>query len=292
MGHAIAGVFLAHGYDVTCAEPDETARTSLPRRVENVLTLLGSRSVRVGTLTSVASPSRLSFDTEFVVEAAPEILELKQRLLVEVTNAYPNAVVATNTSVFRVADVSALLSDRSRVVGTHWWNPPHLIPLVEVVQSQDSRPDVVEGVFELLTTVGKTPVHVKKDTPGFIGNRLQHALWREAMAVVQEGICDAADVDEVVRNSIGLRLSEMGPLENADYVGLDLTLAIHNYVLPALSAARQPLRILQDAVDAGHLGAKSGRGFFEWRDGDREEAARRLTARVELLTSLTSGPET
>ena len=290
MGHAISAIFIAHGYNVTCCEPSEDTRATLPVRVDEVIATMGHPSDRRGQLTLVSEPTQLSPDTLLVIEAAPEILELKQELLASVAIVCRDAVLATNTSVFRVSEVGALVDDRRRVLGTHWWNPPHLIPLVEVVQSVDTDPAFVHGIIELLSSLGKVPVHVRRDTPGFIGNRLQHALWREAMALVQEGVCDAEAVDHVVRNSIGLRLSEVGPLENADYVGLDLTLAIHSYVFRALSTAVTPLKVLQDAVNAGDLGAKTGRGFLLWPEGKREETARRLSERIQLLTALPSGP--
>ena len=286
MGHAIAAIFVAYGYDVTCLEPDGPTRESLTERVNTIIAQLPRGVTTTSTVSAVSEPSELDPATLLVVEAAPEQLTLKQNLLSEVAGCCPNAVLATNTSVYRVGDVGELVGDRSRVIGTHWWNPPHLIPLVEVIQGAQTKPAIVAGMIELLRTLGKTPVHVKKDTPGFIGNRLQHALWREAMALIQEGICDASAVDLVVRNSIGLRLSEVGPIENADYVGLDLTRAIHEYVFPALSTAQKPLPILEEAIAAGYLGAKTGRGLLEWPEGAREATGRRLTARVKLLTSL------
>jgi 3-hydroxybutyryl-CoA dehydrogenase len=290
MGHAIAAIFVGHGYSVTCCEPSDDVRATLPARVDEVIAAAGLESGPPGQLTLVSEPTKLAPDTLLVIEAAPEVLELKQELLAAVALRCRDAVLATNTSVFCVRDVGALVDDPRRVVGTHWWNPPHLIPLVEVVQGEHTDPAVVHGVIELLASLGKSPVHVQRDTPGFIGNRLQHALWREAMALVQEGICDAQAVDHVVRNSIGLRLSEVGPIENADYVGLDLTLAIHSYVFPALSVAREPLKVLQDLVDAGDVGAKAGRGFLKWPKGKREETTRRLADRIQLLTALPSGP--
>jgi 3-hydroxybutyryl-CoA dehydrogenase len=286
MGHAIASIFSAHGYDVTCVDPDPRVRDALPEKVEAVQAQLLVRSAHRGSVGAVDDASKLDPTTALIVEAAPEQLPLKQELLARVATLFPHAVLATNTSVFRVGDVGAQVVDRSRVIGTHWWNPPHLIPLVEVIQGVDTDPGIVEGVMTLLSSLGKTPVHVKRDTPGFIGNRLQHALWREALALVQEGICDAASVDLVVRNSIGLRLSEMGPIENADYVGLDLTRAIHHYVFPALSTAQAPLQIVEDAVANGDLGAKTGRGLLDWPEGSREKAAQRLADRVSLLASL------
>jgi 3-hydroxybutyryl-CoA dehydrogenase len=286
MGHAIAAIFVAHGYDVTCLEPDALTRESLNERVDSVIAQLHLVAGTTRTVGAVSEPSELDPATLLVVEAVPEQLALKQNLLARVAGYCPQAVLATNSSVYRVGDVGELVDGRSRVVGTHWWNPPHLIPLVEVIQGAYTDPDIVKSMMALLRTLGKTPVHVKKDTPGFIGNRLQHALWREAMALIQEGICDVTAVDLVVRNSIGLRLSEVGPIENADYVGLDLTRAIHEYVFPALSTAQKPLPILEEAVAAGHLGAKTGRGLLEWPEGAREATGRRLADRVQLLTSL------
>jgi 3-hydroxybutyryl-CoA dehydrogenase len=134
--------------------------------------------------------------------------------------------------------------------------------------------------MELLARVGKLPVRVERDVPGFVGNRLQHALWREAIDLVATGVCDAETVDLVVRNTIGLRLAEMGPLENADYVGLDLTLAIHAGVLPSINRDPYPSPLLERLVSEGRLGAKSGQGFLAWPDGSREAAAARLSAHV------------
>jgi 3-hydroxybutyryl-CoA dehydrogenase len=285
MGHALAAIFLARGYPVTCLEPDDATRATLAQRVERVVAQLAS-SVTAGQLHPVSAPSDVSPDTCLVIEAVPEVLELKQDLIAHVATACPRAVLATNTSVFRVGDVAQRVSEPSRVVGTHWWNPPHLIPLVEVVEGTQTNDEIVKGMMNLLVSLGKTPVHVRRDTPGFIGNRLQHALWREAMALVEEGVCDARDVDLVVRNSIGLKLSAIGPLENADYVGLDLTRAIHEYVFPALSTAQQPLAILEQAVRDGHLGAKTGQGLLTWPEGARDATSQRLGERVALLTAL------
>jgi 3-hydroxybutyryl-CoA dehydrogenase len=171
-----------------------------------------------------------------------------------------------------------------RVVGTHWWNPPDLIPVVEVVPGQRTSAQTTQRVMAVLEHLGKTPVLVRRDVPGFIGNRLQHALWREAIALVADGTCDAETVDLVARNTIGLRLARMGPIENADYVGLDLTLAIHDTVLPALSRDSEPSPLLRELVSSGDLGATTGRGFLPWRPGARAAAARALAAHVAAQT--------
>jgi 3-hydroxybutyryl-CoA dehydrogenase len=219
-------------------------------------------------------------DADVVVEAVAEQLPVKQELFAQVDAANPDALLATNTSVLPVSQIAARVSRPGRLVGTHWWNPPGLIPVVEVVRGQHTTDETMDRAEELLRSLGKMPVRVERDVPGFVGNRLQHALWREAIALVADGVCDAQTVDLVVRNTIGLRLAAMGPLENADYVGLDLTLAIHEAVLPSLNADPGPSPLLRDLVAAGRLGVRSGSGFQSWPPGARESAAQRLAAHV------------
>jgi 3-hydroxybutyryl-CoA dehydrogenase len=287
MGHGIAAVFASNGYRVECVESERDLRESLAERMHFAIETMGVERADQSVV-AVERVSDLDPLTSFVIEAVPEELNLKRRILASAEEACPSAILASNTSVYRVGDVGELLSDRSRMVGTHWWNPPHLIPVVEVIQGADTNPSVLACTIGLLKSVGKIPVHVRHDTPGFIGNRMQHALWREAMSLVQEGVCDAADVDTVVRNTIGLRLSAMGPLENADYVGLDLTESIHEYIFPSLSTAQRPLKVLDDFVASGNLGAKTGSGFFTWSEGRREEARRCLADRIQCVLAVMS----
>jgi 3-hydroxybutyryl-CoA dehydrogenase len=156
------------------------------------------------------------------------------------------------------------LRNRARALGTHWWNPPFLVPLVEVIGTEWTAPTAIDQTMKLHSAVGKTPVHVKKDVPGFVGNRLQHALWREAISLVEHGICDAETVDTVIKAAFGRRLAVLGPLENADLVGTDLTLAIHKTVLPAIDSTPGASPYLEKLVAGGKLGFKSGEGFRKW----------------------------
>ncbi len=176
----------------------------------------------------------------------------------------PDCILASNTSVIPITDIGAKLADASRVIGTHWWNPPYLIPLVEVVQTARSDVKYIHRAIDLLKRVGKKPVHVKKDVPGFVANRLQHALWREAIALVETGVCDAETVDSCIKNSFGVRIAALAPLENADLVGLDLTEDIHKVILPDLNRSQAPSPLLAEKVKKGELGVKSGKGFYEW----------------------------
>jgi 3-hydroxybutyryl-CoA dehydrogenase len=148
---------------------------------------------------------------------------------------------------------------------------------VEVVQAPATSTITIQATMALLASIGKEPAHVRKDVPGFVANRLQHALWREAIAMVAEGICDARTLDHCVKNSFGLRLPVLGPLENADLVGLDLTLDIHRTIIPELDRHAGPHELLAAQVDAGRLGFKSGEGFRKWTPEEMQELRARLT---------------
>lgn len=204
-------------------------------------------------------------DADFVIECIPESMELKQNLFKSLEPlCKKNTIFATNTSVMSITEISEKCIDKSRVVGTHFWNPPYLIPLVEVVKSDYTSEDVMDKAMELLRKAKKHPIRVSKDVPGFVANRLQHALWREAISIVERGIADAATVDEAVKYSFGLRLPKLAPMENADMVGTDLTLSIHSYILKHLENSTEPSPLLKEKVEKGDLGFKTGKGFQEW----------------------------
>jgi 3-hydroxybutyryl-CoA dehydrogenase len=287
MGHSIAGVFAAAGASVSLYDPFPSALEAAPARIRLQLEAVGKDPEIADVIALTGELETAVAGADLVVEAVPENLELKQNLLAQLAQLLPTAVLATNSSVYRVGELASRVSNPERVVGTHWFNPPHLVPLVEVIQGEATAPEVVAWVIDFHRQAGKAPVHVRKDVPGFIGNRLQHALWREAIALVEGGVCDAETVDLVVRNSFGLRLAAMGPIENADYVGLDLTAAVHEYVFPSLSTMQQPAELVRDLVAKGDLGAKTGSGLLKWDSGRRETAAKRLEA--HLLEQLRVG---
>ena len=288
MGHALGAIFAGAGSSVAICELDEAMLASAPQRIEATLKAASLDPNAANLIRLVSNLEGLDPETQFVTEAISENLPLKQELLRTLEQRLPNALFATNTSVLCIGEVAGRMNEPERLLGTHWWNPPYVMPLVEVVQAVATRPEYVQWTMALLKAVGKSPVHAKKDTPGFIGNRLQHALWREAFALIEEGVCDAETIDFVVRNTLGLKLGAFGPIENADYVGLDLTLAIHEHVFPALSVATQPQAVLREAVAAGKMGAKSGQGLLPWPPGAREKVAARLNQFIADQTSKTS----
>ena len=216
-------------------------------------------------------------DADFVVEAVHEDVTTKQALFAAIEKAAPRvAIFASNTSVIPITAIMEVLTHRERALGTHWWNPPYLVPLVEVIGTPWTSPEAIAVTRDLHAAIGKTPVHVRRDVPGFVGNRLQHALWREAISLVENGICDAQTVDTVIKASFGRRLAVLGPLENADLVGTDLTLAIHRTVLGAIDSRPGPSPYLEALVAQGRLGMKSGEGFRKWTPEQQAELRRRV----------------
>ncbi|MBN2041968.1 MAG: 3-hydroxyacyl-CoA dehydrogenase family protein [Spirochaetes bacterium] len=216
-------------------------------------------------------------DADFIVECIPENMELKQNMFRYIESLCPeDTIFATNTSVMSITEIAERTEKKSRIVGTHFWNPPYLIPLVEVVKSDYTSDEVMNTTYELLKKVNKSPVKVNKDVPGFLANRLQHALWREAISIVENGIADPATVDEAIKLSFGLRLPRLAPMENADMVGLDLTLSIHSYILKHLENSTEPSKLLREKVKNGELGFKSGKGFQQWTPAQIEESNKSL----------------
>jgi 3-hydroxybutyryl-CoA dehydrogenase len=274
MGHGIAQVFALAGHEVTIYDSVGATLDSAKARILTNLKDLGDDQTAVERVIPRADLAEAVRDADYVVEAVLEDLPLKQELFGEIEpHVRPDTILASNTSVIPITQIMGGLQRRERALGTHWWNPPYLVPLVEVIGTQWTTQAAIDRTVRLHAAAGKTPVHVKKDVPGFVGNRLQHALWRECVALVQNGICDAETVDTVIKASFGRRLAVLGPLENADLVGTDLTLAIHKTVLPDLDRTPGALPYLEGLVADGKLGMKAGEGFRTWTP-DQQAALR------------------
>jgi 3-hydroxybutyryl-CoA dehydrogenase len=281
MGHGIAQVFALAGHEVTITDSIVRNLDTAKARIEANLRELGDDAAAVERIQPVVDLAEAVGEADYVVEAVLENLPLKQKLFAEIErHVRSDTILASNTSVIPITSIMQGLQRRERALGTHWWNPPFLVPLVEVIETQWTSPQSVAWTMELHQAVGKKPAHVKKDVPGFIGNRLQHALWREAISLVENGICDAETVDAVIKASFGRRIGVLGPLENADLVGTDLTLAIHETVLPGIDSRPGPSPYLQKLVADGKLGFKSGEGFRKW--SPEEQAALRAKVFAHL----------
>jgi len=278
MGCGIAHVFAQKNIHVTLHDPIPNALASAKTRIIQSLLSVGESESKADFVTVSDDFDHAVSTADIVIEAAPEKLPLKRDVFARLQPLIqPHCIVASNTSVIPIKDIVEGLSFNGNVVGTHWWNPAYLIPLVEVVQSEQSSLESIQKIMALLRYVGKEPVHVQKDVAGFVGNRLQHALWREAIALIDEGVCSAETVDLVVKNSFGLRLPVLGPIENADLVGLDLTLDIHNVILSKINSTPDPASVLKRKVSQGHLGMKSGEGFKSWTEESAQQVRDQLS---------------
>jgi 3-hydroxybutyryl-CoA dehydrogenase len=278
MGRGIAQAFLSAGHEVSLFDPNLDALAEAAESIAQSLHELGSLPLEQWQLQLHPSLPEAVAAAIIVFECAPERLEIKRRIFAELGDTAPaDAVLASNTSVIPISRISENMDCAPRVIGTHWWNPAHLVPLVEVVPTAHTDARYVESTMQLLKSIGKSPICLTQDIPGFVGNRLQFALWREAQALVAAGVCDARTLDDIVKTSFGPRLAVLGPMENADLIGLDLTLDITRIVTPDLNSAPLPNPLLEKLVAAGKLGFKSGSGFRTWTAESMAECRRRLS---------------
>ncbi len=297
MGHGIAQVFLAAGHSVVLYDTKEEALHFAEDQLKNIFDLLGEEP-DLARLSFQQDLEQAVAEADFVFEAVPEVLELKQTIFCQVAGmTRPDTVLASNTSAIPIGRIASAVSEPGCIIGTHFWNPPWAVSLVEVVQAKDTRPDIVRRTLGLLEQIGMKPVHVKCDIPGFIGNRLQHALKREAIALLEAGVCDAETIDKVVKYGFGKRLAVLGPLEQSDLVGLDLTLKIHEILMPVLDNTPRPASLLVENIENGNLGMKTGRGFHDWSPesaaATRQHLASNLAASArERLADLRKKRET
>jgi 3-hydroxybutyryl-CoA dehydrogenase len=259
MGHGIAYLLAAAGHTVRVYDPSAEWRKSMPERLESARALLEGDPALLGRI------------------SAHEKLPLKQQLFAELESlTAPDAILASNSSAIPSTRIGENLKHRGRVIGTHFWNPPHLVPLVEVTQNEFTNAETVQKTMALLREAGRKPVHIRKDIPGFVGNRLQHALKREAIALVAAGVCDADTIDEVVKSGFGARMAVLGPMEQTDLVGVDLTLDIQNTLMADLDRSTEPTRLIRDLVAQGKLGMRTGEGFRKWTPQSADAVRERL----------------
>jgi 3-hydroxybutyryl-CoA dehydrogenase len=265
MGHGIAYLLAAAGHTVAIYEPAAELRATLPQRLKAIADLLEDDPALIKLISAHDALAPAMQGASFVFEAAPEKLPLKQEIFAEIEkHVAPDTILASNSSAIPSTEIGRHLKHRARVLGTHFWNPPHLVPLVEVIQNEKTSTEAVRRTMDLLRAAGKVPVHVRRDVPGFVGNRLQHAMKREAIALVASGVCDAETIDTVVREGFGARTAVLGPMEQTDLVGVDLTLDIAEVLYKDLDKTPGPHPFLREKVKAGKLGMRTGEGMRKW----------------------------
>lgn len=276
MGQGIARIFGTYGLRTTVYDPNRNALAAAQKN------LLNAEAEKVETHTANASGVKcLKYsivleeaisEAEFIIESAPEDFEVKRQLYNGMGPLLKKgAIVASNTSSYPLARLSHGLPFADRLIIAHFFNPAHIIPLVEIVKGENTEEGVAETIAAFLTNCGKVPVILKKDISGFIANRLQAALLREACFLIENGIADAGQIDTVMKESIGMRWAASGPFQVADYGGLDIWEKVLDNLLPVLDNKAQVPAIIREKVKLNELGVKTGKGFFNYDLKDRKE---------------------
>lgn len=265
MGADIALTLARAGCATQLVETSDPVRQSLPGRLRAGLDALGCAR-RIDRIAIRASVPEVPWpEVGLVIEAIPEKLDLKRRLFADlVARVHADAWLTSNSSSFPISAIAEGLAGPNRFFGLHYFMPAHLVPLVEVVCGAASDPALAGQLAAFMRATGKVPVIVRKDLPGFLANRLQHALAREAYALIDAGVATAEDVDAAVRFGFGFRYLAAGPLLQRDHAGLDVHAAAAATMYPGLAANKEPSKSLTDRVAAGRLGMKSGGGFYDW----------------------------
>lgn len=287
MGLGIAQLFATQGHEVkviyvyddkTRYDAREVIRGNLNVLVENEVMTKEDVPVILDRIGFVDEPEEVADFADIVFECIVEKLEVKQEYFARMDSIFPvSTILATNTSAISITEIAEKSVHKERIIGTHYWNPAYLIPLVEVIKTKYVSEQVVKETYDLLAEAGKRPVIVKKDVPGFLANRMQHALFREALSIIENDIADPQDVDDAIKYGFGMRLGICAPVEVMDMGGLDLTYNIHEYLFPHIENSTKPSKLLTDNIAKGNLGFKTGQGLMTWSKEDVEKANKELT---------------
>lgn len=279
MGGDIATLFAAHGWTVHVMSPSAKTRDALPARISGGLAKLSAPASHGAAVHCYADLKSIPWpDVAIVIEAATEDLPLKQKLFAEVEAlAKPGIPLTSNTSNFPIGDIARGLKHPQRVAGLHFFMPAHLVPLVEVVSSPLTAAKVAESLVQLLKDLDKAPIWVKKDVPGFVGNRLQHAMMREALYLIADGVTDAEGIDTAVRYGFGFRFIACGPMKQKEMSGWDTHDLVASALYPHLHDEKGPPQWLKDLVARGRTGMKVKAGMWDWDD----ETIKKEKARIE-----------
>ncbi len=277
MGPGIAQVFARNGITVRIFDIDSEKLSEARITLDNNLELFRQAGLITEpevseTRSRIQNASSLDEAVEeanLVIEVIPEVMELKTALFADLDKICdPGTILATNTSGLSITTMAAAIEKPERLVGMHWWNPPIIIPVIEIIKGEKTDDAVVRAIDNLIRKIKKVPVLVQKDVPGFLGNRLQYALMREAIALLNEGVASAEDIDTMIKAGIGFKFPIMGPLETIDMAGLDIYYKVSQYLNKDLDKSQEAAPVVETMVHKGDLGLKSGKGFYDYTGTD------------------------
>ncbi len=275
MGHGIAEAFAMYGYDVNLFEPDAKCRASVKQAIQQELELLAEEEyIGADTIPSILARIKLFAelkpaveDRDYVIEAVPEILKLKQELFQTLDECCPeHTILASNTSSLPLNPMMEFVSQprRQRMTVNHWYNPGHLMPLVELSFFGNMPGEIYQEVEQLYQSIQKQTVKVLRDVPGLVANRIQQGVAREVFSIIEQGIAAPEDVDKALKFGPAFRYATTGQLEVADFGGLDIWCIVGDNLLKVMDNSTSANRLLREKVEEGKLGIKSGEGFYKY----------------------------
>ena len=280
MGHGIAQAFAQKKYNVTLYDlSDRILEQALNHIASDLETFVEEDILEKQDIADILSRINLTTDlrhaasgADLIIEAAPEDLDLKKDLFTEMDRYAPDhTILASNTSMLPISRFGSQVSRKEKLIITHWFNPPAIVPVVEIVQGNETSEATVQTTFQLLKDIGKQPVRVRKEIPGFLVNRIQTAMFREVLSLLEQEVASPEDIDTAVKGSFGLRLGVIGVLETMDMAGLDLMYKGTRHLYQYIDHSTEPQRVLEEKVEQGALGVKTGKGFFSYETGDTSE---------------------
>jgi len=273
MGHGIAQTYALGGYRVSLNDVTDTIlnnalnriRTNLETFAENEFISRDEIDEALSRITTSTDLEKAVGDADFVTEAAVEDIEVKRKLFNELDRRCPpRTILASNSSSLLISDFASGTKRQDRVVLTHWFNPPHIVPVVEIIKGEKTTDATVDLVYALLKKVGKLPVRILKAIPGYLVNRIQMAMIREVWDLWKQGVASPEDIDLAVKGSFGFRLASIGPLLTCDLAGIETWYKVSKYLFPLVSDSHEPPLAIRKMVEAGELGAKTGKGVFNY----------------------------
>ena len=292
MGHGIALNFALHGYEVYLNDTTQEALdTSLVNIQQSLATMIKVGLASNSDIKSVPEKIHVSTsldktvnDVDFVIEAVFEDMDIKKKLFNQLDTLSPErTILSSNTSSFMSSQLASATNRPDKVVVANWWNPPYLLPLIEVVRGPQTSDATIAETVSLFSDIGKQPVVLQKESLGFIGNRMQFALLREAISVVEQGIASAEDVDLVVKSSFGRRLALAGPFEVFDLAGWDTISHIIDELFPVIESSPRSPKLISEKVTNGNFGVKSGAGFYEWSHENVEAFRDKISSGLAMI---------
>lgn len=278
MGHGIAQVFARKGCSVVLHDiSDDLLKIALENICSSLRLYVELGLEKESIIDEVLSRINITTnlkdavaEAEFITEAVPESLKLKVEVFKEIDSATNDAVImASNTSTLDITEIGKAIKKSDRLIMTHWFNPPYLIPVVEVVKGESTSNETFSQTFTFLKEMGKEPVHVLKQIPGLLVNRIQTAMLREIIGLLEAGVATPEDIDKAVSGSFGIRLAVIGPLTTVDLAGVDLWYKGAKNLYPFFDVSQEPQKLLTDMIEKGFHGIKTGRGFFKYSSEEK-----------------------